>query len=128
MIRSTLAFAALSCLVLAAPGAARASEADGHPISPSCDTPKQVATSMDMSTTITMKNDGKWCYPTIYVGAVSKPPAHGTVELGRSSNGYPVFYYKPNPGYTGKDAFGISFTAARNGRPGTGDISINVTP
>ena len=65
---------------------------------------------------IVMDNDGGWCgqrlgveyNQTIFGGAMhlSRRPAHGRVSITRNSNGTDV-YYKPNPGYTGPDAFSV---------------------
>jgi hypothetical protein len=65
---------------------------------------------------IIMNNDGGWCgqrlgveyNQTIFGGAMhlSRQPAHGRVSITRHNDGTDV-YYKPNPGYTGPDAFAV---------------------
>jgi hypothetical protein len=65
---------------------------------------------------IIMNNDGGWCgqrlgveyNQTIFGGAMhlSRRPAHGQVSITRHNNGTDV-YYRPNPGYTGPDAFSV---------------------
>jgi len=65
---------------------------------------------------ITMNNDGGWCgqrlgveyNQTVFGGAMhlSRQPAHGRVIITRHNDGTDV-YYKPNPGYTGPDAFAV---------------------
>jgi hypothetical protein len=65
---------------------------------------------------IIMNNDGGWCgqrlgveyNQTLFGGAMhlSRRPAHGQVSITRHNNGTDV-YYRPNPGYTGSDAFSV---------------------
>jgi hypothetical protein len=65
---------------------------------------------------ITMSNDGGWCGQRLAVinnslqfgGAMhlAQQPAHGEVSIVPRDNGTDV-YYKPNPGYTGTDSFGV---------------------
>ena len=65
---------------------------------------------------IVMNNDGGWCgqrlgveyNQTIFGGAMqlSRRPAHGRVAITQHNDGTDV-YYKPNPGYTGPDAFSV---------------------
>ena len=65
---------------------------------------------------IVMSNDGGWCGQRLAVrnnslvfgGAMhlTQQPAHGQVSIMPRDDGTDV-YYKPSPGYTGPDSFGV---------------------
>jgi hypothetical protein len=65
---------------------------------------------------IVMNNDGGWCgqrlgvrnNSLVFGGAMhlTRQPAHGEVSIIPRDDGTDV-YYKPSPGYTGPDSFGV---------------------
>src|ERR1700722_16449298 len=116
-MKQTIAWIALLNLC-AAPGA----HADWAARSATCsvNSPQspQAASVPKATATITMNNDGGWCWynsvatqskTLLLVDAyvLSRPPVHGKVLLADSGKKSTRIAYKPDPGFTGTDTFEI---------------------
>jgi hypothetical protein len=97
-------------------------------------TPVQPAPGSNVSSAITMTNDG-WCAvrtteadgQPFLLGLVRQRPAHGTM-LVQKLGGETRLEYTPNPGYTGTDSFTAALRPKAAGAPDAAvQVAVTVT-
>jgi hypothetical protein len=96
-------------------------------------TPVQPAAGSNVSSSITMTNDG-WCAvrtteadrQPFLLGLVGVRPTHGTMLI-QKLGGETRLEYTPNPGYTGTDSFTASLRPKAGGADAAVQVAVTVT-